>query len=170
MDASLLFMRSRPCFRTIYCFRCKGSFHLSRVPSYRLSVSSFSHQVFFLPFKYVTTSSTNLTNIYMYIYNCSLPIIRLKKIFKEENVYSLGFETVYISFLFIIMICNGISYLDAFIIRCLHWSTDAIWINTYRTLTTILLYLCDIIIIYLAQLHNFYTYPFLNISIRSREM
>lgn len=56
----------------------------------------------------------------MYIYNCSLPIIRLKKIFKEENVYSLDFETVYISFLFIIMICNGISYLDAFIIRCLH--------------------------------------------------
>lgn len=108
--------------------------------------------------------------IYMYIYNCSLPIIRLKKIFKEENIYSLGFETVYISFLFIIMICNGISYLDAFIIRCLHWSTDAIWINTYRTLTTILLYLCDIIIIYLAQPHNFYIYPFLNISIRSREM
>lgn len=60
---------------------------------------------------------------------------------------------------FIIIICNGISYLDAFIIRCLHWSTDAIWINIYRTLTTILLYLCDIIIC-LAEPHNLYIYPF----------
>ena len=104
MDASLLFMRSRPCFRTVYCFICVKvcltchAFHPIDYPCH--PSSSFS-----LLFKYIT--HTHPTNIYIYI--CIYIIVPcqwfdLKKF--SKNVYSLGFEMVYISFLFMTIYNN----------------------------------------------------------------